>query len=113
MHEYSIVQALVERVEHEARTHAACGVRRVKVRIGTLSGVERELLQTAYDTFRAGTVCAAAALEIEPVEARWACGRCGAPIAAGERLMCPVCGVPGRLVQGDEILLERIELEVA
>lgn len=113
MHEYSIVQSLVDRVEREARTHAASGVRLIKVRIGDLAGVERELLQTAYDTFRVGTICDAAALEIEPVEARWACGRCGAPIATGERLMCVACGVPGRLVQGDEIVLERIELEVA
>jgi hydrogenase nickel incorporation protein HypA/HybF len=113
MHEYSIVQALVDRVEREAQAHAAAGVRLVRVRLGTMSGVERELLQTAYDTFRAGTVCAAAALEIESVEARWACSRCGAPIGMGERLFCATCGVPGRLVQGDEILLDRIELEVA
>ncbi len=112
MHEYSIVQALVDRVEREARTHAASGVRLVKVRIGTLAGVERELLKTAYDTFRAGTICAAAELEIESIDAQWECGRCGAPIGRGERLICAACGVPGHLVQGDEILLERIELEV-
>jgi hydrogenase nickel incorporation protein HypA/HybF len=113
MHEYSIVQALVDRVEREARAHAASGVRLVKVRIGDLAGVEQELLKTAYDTFRPGTVCARAELEIESLEARWACIRCGAPIAKGERLICAVCGVPGRLIQGDEIVLERIELEVA
>ena len=113
MHEYSIVQALVDRVEREARAHAAAGVRLVKVRIGTLAGVERDLLQTAYDTFRGGTICAGAELEIESIDARWACSRCGAPIGKGEPLICAACGVPGRLVQGDEILLERIELEVA
>jgi hydrogenase nickel incorporation protein HypA/HybF len=113
MHEYSIVQSLVDRIEREVRTHAASGVRRIRIGIGDLSGVERELLQTAYDTFRAGTVCAGAELEIDRIEARWDCGRCGTPIARGERLTCPACGVPGRLTQGDEILLERVELEVA
>lgn len=113
MHEYSIVQSLVDRVEREVRTHAASGVRRIRIGIGDLSGVERELLQTAYDVFRTGTVCADAALEIERIEARWECRRCGAPIARGERLTCAACGEPGRLIQGDEILLERLELEVA
>jgi hydrogenase nickel incorporation protein HypA/HybF len=113
MHEYSIVQALVDRVEREARLHAASAVRTVSVRIGTLAGVERELLKTAYDTFRPGTICAEAELEIASLDARWECSRCATPIATGERLMCAACGVPARLVQGDEILLDRIELEVA
>jgi hydrogenase nickel incorporation protein HypA/HybF len=112
MHEYSIVQALMERVEREARARSASAVHRLCVRIGSLSGVEGELLQSAYELCREGTLCARAELVIEPVEARWACGRCGRERPAGEVLSCPECGEPARLLCGDEIVLDRIELEV-
>lgn len=112
MHEYSIVQALMDRVESEAAARGATAVDRVVVRIGELSGVEIELLRTAYLTFRERTICERAPLEIAEVAAEWSCRACGAPIARGAALTCAACGGPGRLRQGDEILLERIEMEV-
>ena len=112
MHEYSIVQALLERVEAEARARGATAVHRLLVRIGELSGVEVELLTTAYDTFRARTICEHAALEVQAVPARWACGRCGGTIRRGDLLQCPRCAVPASLVEGGEIMLDRIEMEV-
>jgi hydrogenase nickel incorporation protein HypA/HybF len=112
MHEYSIVQALIERVDVEARARGATGVHRLSVRIGELSGVEVELLSTAYDTFRARTICEGAELDLQIVPARWACPDCGGSIAHGAVLTCPSCALPARLVQGDEILLDRIEMEV-
>lgn len=112
MHEYSIVQALIERVDTEVRARGATGVHRLTVRIGELSGVEAELLSTAYDTFRERTVCERAELDLEIVPARWACPDCGGAIARGAVLTCPSCAMPARLVQGDEIRLDRIEMEV-
>ena len=67
MHEYGIVASLVERVEQIVTAHPRAIVRRVHVRIGEYAGVERSLLQTAYDTFRAHTVCETAELAIEAV----------------------------------------------
>ena len=58
MHEYSLVEALVTRVEEEARKRNALAVHKLSVRVGELSGVDPELFQTAYETFRAGTICA-------------------------------------------------------
>jgi hydrogenase nickel incorporation protein HypA/HybF len=113
MHEYSIIQALFERIEAEAAAHRASSVERVFVRIGELSGVEIELLRTAYLTFRERTICAHASLEIGAVPAQWACRECGAVLPPGQVLRCRACGGAGRLLQGDEILLERIEMEVA
>lgn len=112
MHEYSIVSAMMARVEHEAALHQATRVRAVKVRIGERAGVEIGLLRTAYDIVRPGSLCADAPLEIEVVPVRWACQRCAAAPAPGARLQCPCCGAPVRLISGDEILLERLELEV-
>ena len=112
MHEYSVVQALITHVEVEARARKAITVHRLTVQMGELAGLDAELFATAYATFRAGTVCADAELDIEPVPARWVCRTCGAAIAAGAALQCTTCGAPARLEQGDEIVLGRIEMEV-
>jgi hydrogenase nickel incorporation protein HypA/HybF len=113
MHEYSIVQALIDRVQKEVDAHGAAAVHGIRVRIGEFSGVEIELLRSAYELFSEKSVCEGAKLEIVQVPARWTCRGCGAPIGTGEILCCPVCGQPARLTEGDEILLERIEMEVA
>ena len=112
MHEYSIVQALLDRVDGEARARGATAVHALSIRIGELSGVEVDLLATAYEMFRAHTICESAALEIQAVPAQWACGPCGAPIRRGAILRCPHCDAPATLVQGAEIMLDRIEMEV-
>jgi len=113
VHEYSIVQALVDRVEAEARARNATAVHRLQVRIGELSGVETSLLATAYEVFREKTICERAELVIEATPARWQCRDCGAGIESGAPLRCVGCGGFARLASGDEIVLERIEMEVA
>lgn len=112
MHEYSIIQALVARVEQEVHAYPGAQVRRLWVRIGELSGVEIDLLATAYETFRAKTVVADAELEIRRVPASWACSSCAQPLERGALLRCPRCGKPAKLKEGDEINLDRIEMEV-
>ncbi len=112
MHEYSIVQALLERAEAEAVARGAHRVVRLHVSIGEASGVDPGLLATAYETFRERSPCAGAALEIRRVPVAWACRRCGEPIAPRAALRCAACASPARLVQGDEIFLDRIEMEV-
>lgn len=112
MHEYSIVQALVARVDAEARARRATTVHRLSIRIGELSGVEVGLLTTAYETFRERTICEGAELNVEMVPARWECPDCGRAIGRGDVLRCPTCAVPARLAGGDEIMLDRIEMEV-
>lgn len=112
MHEYSIIQSLVDSVESLAREHDA-SVHHVYVDIGELAGVDCDLLQTAYDTFRFATVCENAPLTIERIAARWQCPRCAGAIPRGEILKCILCDEPAKLAAGDEIVLKRVELEVA
>ncbi len=112
MHEYSLVAALIERVAAEAQAHGASRIARVHVRLGELSGVDPSLLSTAYETFRERTVCDGALLSLSLSPAVWACPRCDARLERGQPLRCAACGVPARLLEGDELLLERIEMEV-
>jgi len=113
MHEFSIVQALLDRVAAEARAHGAANVARVRVALGRESGVDPGLLATAFDLARAGTICDTAELDLTVIEAEWACRGCGRPVGPGERLRCRACGEPAHLVRGEEIVLERLEMEVA
>lgn len=111
MHEYSIVASLIDRVQQEAAAHGGTRVHRLHVKIGELAGVEVDLLKTAFDTFRERTICDGAELAIEPVAAAWACTACNRSLERGAILRCDACGRPARLIHGDEIILERIEME--
>ena len=111
LHEYSLAQAIMRRVEAEAASSGAVAVDRVLVRIGDLSGVDIERLARAYLTFRNHTICARAPLEITPVRAQWRCGVCERPVQAGLPVRC-TCGGQPTLSGGDEIVLDRIEMEI-
>lgn len=111
MHEYSIVASLIDRVQQEATAHGGTRVHRLHVKIGELAGVELDLLKTAFDTFRERTICDGAELSIDTVAATWACTSCERNLEKGSVLRCDVCGRPARLIHGDEIVLERIEME--
>ena len=111
MHEYSIVASLIDRVQQEANARGSTRVHRLHVKIGELAGVELDLLKTAFDTFRERTICESAELEIATVAPSWACPSCGRTVERGAILRCEACGRPARMVQGDEIILQRIEME--
>lgn len=112
MHEYSIIQALLQRVETEARERHALSIARLRIALGELSGVDPELLSSAYEVFRERTLCHGATLEIRAVPAHWICPVCGRTLPRGEILRCLACQAPARLAAGDEIVLEQIEMEV-
>lgn len=112
MHEYSIVQSLLNRVQDSLREYDVRSVRRLRLRLGELSGVDAGLLRTAYELCVPGSICDGAALEIEAVPAHWRCPRCGRDAPAGERLTCSACGSGVGLLEGDEIVLETIDAEV-
>ena len=112
MHEYSIVSALLDRVKEEAERHRAASVSRLSVRIGDESGVVADLVAYAFEILREGTLCASAELAIDRVAARWSCPACGS-LGDGDRpLWCTKCDGPRKLEAGDEIILDRIEMEV-
>ena len=49
-------------------------------------------------------------MELDRVPAAWACRRCERP--ASGALRCAGASAPAELVAGDEIFLDRIEMEV-
>ncbi len=111
MHEYSIAMSLRRMVEEHAAASHARRVIRVEVRIGDAAGVERDLLATAWEQVREGGVTEGAELRIIPVPTRWICGLCRTPVAADGPLRCAACDVGAILDGGDELFLDRLEVE--
>lgn len=112
MHELSLCQVLVSKVEDIARRHRAAAVYSVSIRIGPLSGVEPELLAQAFPLASAGTVAQDSRLDIERLPIRVRCDSCGAETAAEpNKLVCGECGDwHTQLMSGDEMLLDSVEL---
>ena len=112
MHEYSLVLSLIERVEQEMVSHGASAALRVQISVGELSGVEADLLASAFEIAREGTPLATTELQVNYVKAHWQCVGCSCDIDGQESLSCSRCGSPGRLTEGGEIMFESVELEV-
>lgn len=112
MHELSICQALIERVETVAAQRRS-RVRQVFLGIGPLAGVDAQLLKDAYPIACAGTTAEGSELNVEKTELRIRCRSCGAEtIAVPNRLVCSACGDwHTELLTGDELVLLRVELE--
>lgn len=113
MHEYGLAASLLRMVLTRARAGGAARVLRVEVRVGAAAGVEVDLLETAWRNVRKGTPCEGATLHVHAVPARWSCALCRIPVAEDSALRCPECGFPAVMEGGDELLLERFEIERA
>jgi hydrogenase nickel incorporation protein HypA/HybF len=115
MHELSVCQAMLSQVEDIAAREGASNVATIVVRIGPLSGIVPELLQQAFTIARAGTLAQSAELitEWQPIRVR--CLECDTESEAKpSNLLCSACGsYRTQVLSGDELLLARIELDVA
>ena len=113
MHEISVCRGLIHLVERVAVERRAKRVVSVTVRIGPLSGVEAQLLRSAYPLVSIGTVAQTATLIVELLPVRVRCLECGAQSETDTtRLVCACCGQRRvQLLGGDELLLASVELE--
>jgi hydrogenase nickel incorporation protein HypA/HybF len=64
MHEFLVVQSLLNLIEENAKQNNAKSLSKVVVKIGKLSGIEPHLLKIAFDTFKEKTICENAELEM-------------------------------------------------
>jgi hydrogenase nickel incorporation protein HypA/HybF len=113
MHEYSVVQALIEQVQGYLTQHQACQIEKLVVQIGELSGVEPELFARAFETFKlaeSGFEQAELVLQIQPVELN--CQACGfnGPTQRYQ-YFCPTCqNDQVTITAGQDLLLLQIEM---
>lgn len=112
MHEYSIVQNLLDLCEQNASSNNASKIHKVVVGIGELSSVEPQLLKVAFDTFKFDTAAAEADLEIKRVPLSSKCLDCGKEFTPTiSNFLCQKCGSANtQLLSGDELLLLSLEI---
>jgi hydrogenase nickel incorporation protein HypA/HybF len=105
----------MEQVRKVAVEHDARRVDKIYLRIGPLSGIEASLLKNAFPIAATGTVAEDAILIIEKSEIVVRCTRCDAEsTVTPNNLLCRQCGdFRTRLISGDAMLLERLELDIA
>ncbi len=113
MHEYSIVQSLLESCEEHARVNEASKVTKVVVKIGVLSGVEPELLKTAFDTFKEKTICDSAEFVVNIQKLQIDCLDCKTiSIIEKNDFSCPNCNsVNINVLDCEDMYLMSLELE--
>ena len=113
MHELSVCMALLDEVERIARQHRARTVAAIVLKVGPLSGIDAAQLRQAYPIAAAGTVAENAELFIDAADVVVACRTCGHESSAHpNRLLCAACGdFRTRVISGDDMVLERVELE--
>ena len=109
MHEYSVVQALLDACENHAKGRR---VVRVSVAIGVMSGIEPDLLLVAFDTFKEQTIAHDATLTIEVQPIRIRCRECTqeGPIEP-LRYRCGACGsVDVEVIEGESMYLMLLDV---
>jgi hydrogenase nickel incorporation protein HypA/HybF len=113
MHEYSIVRALLRQVEAVAAKHPGSQIDSVSIRVGEFSGVEPDLLSSAYDDLVFNTPLQDAALHIERVPLQGLCEHCGRQFRIERfNFQCDKCGgLKLTLCGGEEMLLDSVTMK--
>ncbi len=114
MHEYSIISALLEQCENLAREHNASKIDEIIISVGKRSGVEIELLKSAFETFsQESAICSSAKLVLEIQEVILQCAKCGKQTSAQhlQYSKCPHCQSDEvSIIKGRDIMLMRINM---
>ncbi len=113
MHEYSVVQALLNQCEEVAEQNKAEKVTKVVCKIGVMSGIEVHLLQVAFDTFKEGTMCDSAEFVINEQKLKLECKECGHVFETEEiRYYCTKCeSLRVKVLDGEDMYLMSLEME--
>ncbi|EQB40455.1 hydrogenase nickel incorporation protein HypA [Sulfurimonas hongkongensis] len=113
MHEYSIVQSLLDSCEENAIKNNAKKVIKVVIKIGVMSGVEPELLRSAFEIFKEKTLCEEAEFVINIQQIIVKCNNClKESVLVGIEYFCPTCNsVDLDILDGEDMYLMQLELE--
>jgi len=113
MHEYSVVQALLEQIEGVAEENDASKVTKIVVKIGVMSGIESHLLEIAFNTFKEKTICDGAdfVMNIQPLTIE--CQECQ-EVSELQKIhyCCQKCGSTNvKVTDGEDMFLMSLEME--
>ncbi|MEO0603865.1 MAG: hydrogenase maturation nickel metallochaperone HypA [Myxococcota bacterium] len=108
MHELSVTRNIVAIVAEKAGKRP---VKRVKLVIGKLAGIEVPAIRFCFDVVAKGTVVEGATLEIEEPAGRGSCRECGEEMGIARLVATCPCERRARIdiVSGEELLVREME----
>ena len=114
MHELSVVANLFEILEDKLEAQNGKRICYVKLQVGLLSGVVPELMKTAFDIYKKGTIAEEAELDITEVPCKVECQECGAVAIKEDYIfICDKCGSTNiTTLEGTDMILETMEIEI-
>jgi len=110
MHEESLMRTVINQAEAIADKHGGSALEAITVEIGPLSGVEPQLMQSAFERLVAETRHAQARLKLNVVPLSISCEQCGQQSELVEiRFECPHCEARDvHINAGDNIILSEV-----
>jgi hydrogenase nickel incorporation protein HypA/HybF len=111
MHEVAIMTEALRMAVDAAQSAGARRVLKLRLRIGSLSGVVPEAMRFAFDVVCRNTMAEGASLEIEAVPAACWCPGCEAEFECADFYNeCPRChNISGELRRGRELEIADVE----
>lgn len=112
MHEMSICEGILQVIEDQAVAQKFSEVKRVRLEIGPLAGVELEALHFSYDVVVRGSIAEGSTLEVINLPVDGWCMPCGKSVAVKQRYdACPDCGsYQVEISGGDELRIKDMEV---
>lgn len=112
MHEYSVVQVLLNQCEELATQNDATKVTKIITKIGVMSGIEIHLLEVAFNTFKEGTICDEAEFVINLQKLKLLCNECKAEFEVDEiHYICVECkSLNVKVLDGEDMYLMSLEM---
>ena len=109
MHETSLVRALLDQAADVAAQHGG-EIVEIAVQVGPLSGVESELLASAFELLAPDRIGYGARLQIEFVALLATCQDCGAEFEIVDfHFACGTCGSHDvHVTQGDGLMMKHV-----
>lgn len=93
MHEMALAEGILRIIEDQAAARGFQRVRRVRVEVGRLAGVEIEALRFSFDVVVNESVAESALLEIVETPGQGWCMECGTTVEISALYdACPLCG---------------------
>jgi hydrogenase nickel incorporation protein HypA/HybF len=116
LHELSIAVSMVERVLEESESRGGLRVEAVHLKLGVLSGVDKDALAFSYEVACDGTALAGSSLIIDLIPLLIYCDVCAAersPLSNWE-IACPDCHSPSqKILRGRELEVSALEVAAA
>lgn len=113
MHEMALMGGVFEVIERTLINHDVKRVLQVKLKVGELTNAQPDALQMVFEAFCKDSICEGAELIIERVPVLGRCRNCQLEFTVETMFfLCPKCqNTSIEVIQGDELLLESMEVE--